>query len=156
MLSDIQRFVVPEHLLSRTFAVLREAGRGGNEAFVLWGGLREESEFVLRQAYVPRQEAIQSDEGLLVFVSGEALFEANRAFYEAGLIMAAQVHSHPTSAFHSNTDDSYPLVTIEGGLSLVIPNFAAAEVEQRDGWALYRLMDAEWQMADISLLQVTP
>jgi hypothetical protein len=154
MLNDIQQFVVPERLLSRTFDVLREAGRSGNEAFVLWGGTKRVSDFLFIEAYVPRQEAIQSDEGLLVVVAGEALFEANRAFYETGLIMAAQVHSHPTSAFHSETDDGYPLITLEGGLSLVIPDFAAADLEQREGWALFRLMAGKWESAAVDLLEV--
>jgi len=38
-----------------------------------------------------------------------------------------QVHTHPAEAFHSATDDEWPVVHMPGFLSLVIPNFAKGE-----------------------------
>jgi len=40
----------------------------------------------------------------------------------------AQVHTHPTEAFHSATDDAYPAVHMPGLFSLVIPDFAQGAV----------------------------
>jgi hypothetical protein len=40
----------------------------------------------------------------------------------------AQVHTHPREAFHSSTDDAWPIVHLEGFLSLVIPEFALGPV----------------------------
>jgi hypothetical protein len=34
-----------------------------------------------------------------------------------------QVHTHPFEAFHSRTDDAFPIVHTRGFLSLVIPDF---------------------------------
>ena len=42
-------------------------------------------------------------------------FRVNRTFYEQGLTLAGQVHSHPADAYHSDTDDAYPLMTLIGG-----------------------------------------
>lgn len=39
-----------------------------------------------------------------------------------------QVHTHPGLAFHSATDDAFPIVHSVGFLSLVIPNFARGEI----------------------------
>jgi hypothetical protein len=39
--------------------------------------------------------------------------------------LAAQVHSHPGRAFHSEADDAWASVRHEGALSVVVPNFAA-------------------------------
>jgi len=39
-----------------------------------------------------------------------------------------QVHTHPGAAFHSSTDDEYPIVHTPGFLSLVIPNFGLGSV----------------------------
>jgi hypothetical protein len=33
------------------------------------------------------------------------------------------VHTHPRKAFHSSTDDDFPIVHTPGFLSLVIPDF---------------------------------
>ncbi|WP_316213766.1 MULTISPECIES: hypothetical protein [unclassified Bradyrhizobium] len=40
------------------------------------------------------------------------------------LALAAQVHSHPKLAFHSETDDKWAIVRHEGALSIVVPHFA--------------------------------
>jgi hypothetical protein len=39
-----------------------------------------------------------------------------------------QVHTHPHEAFHSTTDDDYPIIHSVGFLSLVIPNFGHGPV----------------------------
>ena len=54
-----------------------------------------------------------------------------------------QVHSHPADAYHSETDDNYPIATLDGSLSIVLPFFG------RDGWessniAAYRLGPNGW------------
>jgi hypothetical protein len=39
-----------------------------------------------------------------------------------------QVHTHPKAAFHSLTDDTWPIVHTLGFLSLVVPNFGMGEI----------------------------
>ena len=39
-----------------------------------------------------------------------------------------QVHTHPGAAFHSPTDDAWPIVHLEGFLSLVLPDFGLGPV----------------------------
>ena len=41
-----------------------------------------------------------------------------------GRTVRAQVHTHAGEAFHSNTDDRWPLVNTPGFLSLVLPRFS--------------------------------
>ena len=60
----------------------------------------------------------------------------------------AQVHTHPGAAYHSRTDDHYPIVAAPGLLSLVIPRFALgpvglagahlAELQADGSWVLGR------------------
>ena len=64
--------------------------------------------------------------------------------YEAQQVVGAQVHSHPADAYHSDTDDAYPVATLDGSLSIVLPYFG------RDGWesgeiAAYRLGQDGWE-----------
>lgn len=145
-LLSIRTFVIPLGIIHDTIAFLRRVGSEGCEGFVLWSGNtvgRDRFEF--RSAIIPEQRAMVTEHGLLVTVEGKALFEVNKAVHERGEILAAQVHSHPTTAYHSPTDDTFPLVTLVGALSVVIPDFARhapADVEQ---WAWYRLSKrAEW------------
>lgn len=149
-LLGIRRFIIPRDVLGTTIAFLRDAGRKGNEAFVLWFGREEASaDFRFTRAVLPAQEPQATPHGLLVTVPGDELFRINKAAYQQGETIGAQVHSHPTEAYHSETDDRYPLVTLVGALSLVIPNFAVRAPGDMDEWAWYRLSeDAQWDLMD--------
>lgn len=145
-LEAVREFVIPLELVDETLEPLQEAGSHGYEAFALWGGrLVGDASFEFVSAYFPEQTTSRGEEGLLVVVDGEALFRVNRAFYERGLILGCQVHSHPTDAYHSATDDTYPLMTLIGGLSGVVPDFGEGGQERLSEWAWYRLVGAgEW------------
>jgi hypothetical protein len=54
------------------------------------------------------------------------------------LTLLAQIHSHPAEAYHSDTDDAFPIATAAGSLSLVIPDFAARPFALPE-CAVYRL-----------------
>jgi hypothetical protein len=147
VLAGVAEFVVPLELVDQTLEPLQEAGGHGYEAFVLWGGTLADdgTRLDFASAFFPAQTTSRGEEGLLVVVDGDALFRANRAFYERGHILAGQVHSHPTDAYHSSTDDDFPLMTLIGGLSAVVPAFGAAGRDGLAEWAWYRLVDiGEW------------
>lgn len=149
-LAAVDEFVVPLEVVDQTLEPLQEAGRHGYEAFVLWGGRFGDDgrRFEFVSTYFPEQTTSRGDEGLLVMVDGEALFRVNRAFYEHGLILGGQIHSHPTDAYHSDADDAYPLMTLVGGLSGVVPDFGDGGRGRLDEWAWYRLVGArEWAPA---------
>lgn len=139
-LAEVRRFTVPREVLDFTLEYLGSAGQAGWEAFVVWGGTRESAVDVrFTRALAPEQQSYRTVEGLLVSVSGDALFEVNRTLYESGEILAGQVHSHPGDAYHSDTDDHFPLVTLRGALSLVVPDFARGGIASMKRWAWYRL-----------------
>lgn len=146
----IRRFVVPSDIVSDTAKFLREVGQHGAEGFVLWCGRKQAGDrFRFTSAYIPEQRAYKTEHGLLVVVKGEVLFRMNKELYERGEILGGQVHTHPTSAYHSDTDDHYPLVTLVGALSLVIPNFAREAPDDKYDWAYYRLQDyGRWAPLD--------
>lgn len=141
-LTHVRSFRIDPDRLYRTLEVLQEAGRQGFEAFVLWGGRISDdgTEVTFDSVIAPTQTAHKTRHGLLVTVDGEALFRVNRTLYERGEVLAGQVHSHPTEAYHSDTDDHNPLVTLLGALSVVVPNFAAHSPQDLDDWAWYRLI----------------
>ena len=141
-LAVVTTFRIPREVLTDTLTVLRDAGRQGHEAFAIWGGIISDDQTAVTFGTVmaPAQTARKTRDGLLVTVDGDALFTVNRTLYGRGEILAGQVHSHPTDAYHSSTDDHYPLVTLTGALSIVVPDFAVHAPHDIDQWAWYRLI----------------
>lgn len=141
-LLGIRTFVIGPAVLHQTLPFLQEAGKDGCEGFVIWAGRLDAPDvFRFTTALIPEQQALVTESGLLVVVEGEALFKINKEVHERREIIAGQVHTHPTSAYHSSTDDHFPLVTLLGGLSVVIPDFAMNAPTDVDAWAWYRLAD---------------
>ena len=142
-LVGVRTFSISEELIEKTESTLRAAGNDGYEMFVLWSGRLEGERFSFCTAHAPRQTSYRTKEGLSVKVHGSELHRLNVWLFENQETLAAQVHAHPNDAFHSHTDDTYPIVTTRGGLSLVAADFA------RDGLlsdtsALYRLEEHGW------------
>lgn len=139
-LLGVRTFVIPRSILMETIFFLREVGVEGFEGFVLWAGeLLDPQTLRFSATLVPDQNATMTENGLLVRVDGKALFEINKSVHARNAILAAQVHSHPTEAYHSSTDDAYPLVTLMGSLSVVVPDFARNAPSDLPFWAWYRL-----------------
>lgn len=146
-LTEIKRFSVPASIVVKTEENLRAAGKEGYEMFILWSGCAQDDDFEFRTAHAPRQTSYRLKDGLAVRVQGKALHRLNCWLLDNDEVLAAQVHAHPTDAFHSDTDDTYPIVTARGGLSLVVADFA------RDGLmaassALFRLGHEGWSEVD--------
>ena len=139
----IREFVVPADICDATDRHLRVAGSDGHERFILWSGVVRQDRFLVRTAHSPKQTAYRLSSGLCVRVEADALHRLNVWLYQNGERLGVQVHSHPEDAFHSDTDDTFPMVTTLGGLSLVVPDFARYGVRGRDT-ALYRLSKTGW------------
>lgn len=151
-------FAVSAAIVAETVGVIQEAGLHGYEAFVIWGGRWASSDAIeVTSAYLPTQTPHQSPEGLAVTLDGDALFEANMSMFHRGEILVAQVHSHPTNAFHSDLDDAMPIVTMRGALSGVVPHFGADGSIGFASWAWYRLIEpGRFDMAAPGTVKVTP
>ena len=152
-MSLAERIVVPRSRADATEAALRDAGRDGYERFVLWSGVVEEGAFHVRTVHVPEQIAFRGKSGVCVTVEGPALHALNVWLYEHREVLGVQVHTHPDEAYHSHTDDSYPIVTAIGGYSLVLPHFCEAGLGAQ-GSALYRLGSNGWDDLDTSVLEL--
>lgn len=146
-LADVDRIALPAAVLIHTGEVLRKFGTEGCEGLVLWVGTVDGPQATVRGAVVPEQNPIREESGVGYFVDGPVLFRFAKYLEQEKLRLIAQVHSHPTDAYHSETDDRYAIVTEEGGLSLVVPNFARAPMHVH-GCAIYRLQASQWIKLD--------
>lgn len=141
-LASSQRLIVPKHIVSRTGAALQAFGARGFEGLVLWAGTILNGDARVVQGIVPPQHPVRDEHGVGYFVEGESLFELNVHLHRIGLLLLAQVHSHPAEAYHSEADDRYAIVTAEGGYSLVAPDFGDAFAIS--SCAVYRMNGGEW------------
>lgn len=99
---------------------LQEAGQKGTECVVLWLGRQEDTIIQVQQVYRPTQVARPK----MFYIPLDSMNAIMSEISSKRLMIAAQVHSHPFGAFHSNADDAWAIVRHEGALSLVIPCFA--------------------------------
>jgi len=154
-LEDITTLAVTTSVVSRTERGLRRAGREGYEVFVLWSGIREGHRVLVKDAHLPRQSSYKTESGLFVRVEGEALHQLNAWLFRNSQLLLAQVHAHPTEAFHSETDDTFPIVTTLGGFSIVASDFARDGLFT-EGTAAYRLNDDGWGEVPTDSITVLP
>lgn len=109
-------------LVDETLELLREAGRRPAEGIVLWLGRRNDGVIHVERAHVPIHESDRD----YFRIPPEGMAALLRTLGDEGLFVAAQVHSHPGSAFHSEADDRWAIVRHVGALSLVVPHLARA------------------------------
>lgn len=155
-LEHVGRLLLPAEALKRTEESLRAAGREGYELFVLWSGAVEGDAFRVKTPHVPRQSSYKTRDGLLVRIEGDALHELNMWLFQHDEALGAQIHAHPADAFHSETDDSYPIVTTLGSFSIVVADFARNGLLCEDT-AVYRLTPEGWlaSVAASDVIEVT-
>lgn len=153
-LADVEQFQVPSTIVKETEGALRSAGAEGYEAFVLWSGQQNGRLFSVRTVHVPRQDSYRLASGLCVRVDGSELHRINVWLFEAGEVLAVQVHAHPDDAYHSETDDTYPIVATLGGLSVVAAEFCREGLLSPSS-AIYRLYPNGWIEQAPDLIQVT-
>lgn len=137
-LSGLTCIELPRRLAEEALAHLKYAGREGLEGVALWAGQRDGHTFRIQRTIIPEQDATRTEQGLLYVVNGAELRRINQELYEGGLMLVAQIHSHPSRAYHSDTDDAYPIVTVLGGVSVVVPDFGRKGINLTT-WEVYRL-----------------
>ncbi|NQU52022.1 MAG: Mov34/MPN/PAD-1 family protein [Bacteroidetes bacterium] len=136
--THIDKIVVSMTKLGEAFDFLYYAGKKRVEGVSLFAGYSEDTTFFIKEAIIPKQESYMAEGGLMYTVDGEEIHRINAWLYENKMSLIAQMHSHPEKAYHSPTDDRYPIVDTFGGLSIVVPNYATGILSLKN-WAFYRL-----------------
>ncbi|MBZ5697624.1 MAG: hypothetical protein LAN18_03660 [Acidobacteriia bacterium] len=122
-----------------TFRTLRECGRGECECAVFWTGPASD-DFVDGCEHPVHN---RSPFGYQVEESWLMDFWKRLAISKRSV--KAQVHTHPGEAFHSATDDQWPIVSQVGFISIVIPEFAIGKPTLDDAWVGCLQADGRWQ-----------
>lgn len=153
--TNVKQVYLLNNVLPQTQSWLRKAGQTCNESFVLWAGnFKEDNIFIVSTVIYPEQKTFRTPYGIGVYVSGDEIFKINKWLYDNKKVLLSQVHTHPTEAYHSDTDDNFPLVTALGQFSIVIPFFARAPLMNLSACAVYRLNNNnKWEQLNKSVIE---
>lgn len=136
----INKVRLPREIALEGHRFLRLAGEKHCEGIALWVGYTDGTVFQVTNLLIPRQAGVHTESGVCAVIEGAELRRIGMELYKANRELFAQIHSHPTEAYHSETDDEFAIVTTMGGLSLVVPDFAVRPFDL-DDYASYRLSE---------------
>ncbi len=135
---------VPAAVLRETFSELRRCGRGKQECQVLWTSPWDNVPAIDRVVH-PRHHA----RGDGFDLDGAWLTEFWKELTATRSGIRVQIHTHPDRAFHSATDDGWPIIHSPGFLSLVIPQFATGPEGFVSAYLAELREDASWQEVSV-------
>jgi len=131
--------------LIETFGQLRSCGAGRRECQVLWVSPWSDPE-TINSVVHPRHRSHGA--GFELDSAWLTRFWNELAATKSGV--RVQVHTHSGLAFHSGTDDRYPIVHTAGFLSLVIPNFALGPEGIAETYLAEIGSDGEWRSVPVT------
>jgi hypothetical protein len=130
-------------IMASTFGQLRRCGQGRDECVIYWTGPRE-TPGAVDDTVLPSHRAARD------------WYETDPAWVTSfflqlrrdGRTARAQVHTHPTVAWHSCIDDLYPLASSPGFHSLVVPRFGTGPIGLDDAHLAVVGPDGVWVERD--------
>lgn len=125
--------------------MMRKCGEGRRECQVLWvSPWRYLND--LTQVVHPRHHAMGDGFDL----DGPWLTEFWRQLAIDKTGVRVQVHTHPGRAFHSPTDDAWPVIHVPGFLSLVLPRFALGSIGFDEAYLAEIAPNGTWRRVAIA------
>ena len=122
-----QRLVVSETVCRDTLRTLRSywRGRRKHEGVCFWLGIERGDVAVVTTSVAPQAETSPGHFHVGAVDNARMIWAAS----QAGLLVLAQVHSHPSLAGvgHSRGDDRDAFMPSEGYYSLVVPDYASGD-----------------------------
>lgn len=128
-------------VLDETFRTLRDCGRAECECAVYWTGpaIDDSVDRIEHPLHRRSPFGYQVDDQWLTEFWGRLAKEERS--------IKAQIHTHPSLAFHSITDDQWPIVSQAGFLSIVIPDYATGMATFDRTWIGRLTEDGRWREA---------
>jgi hypothetical protein len=140
----LRHFIVPMEVLQDSRLLLAGPGEQGYEAVVLWlGSVLSPTEACVECVYFPRQIAYQGDDGVAIEIPIEEWTELALRL-PPGQFVLAKLHTHPGTAYHSETDAANPYLNHEGAVSITIPHFAQISFKNLRSCSVNILRQGRW------------
>lgn len=138
------RLDVTEPALETTQTVLRQLSGGERESLVLWAGrATSPTTATVSELIVPDTMASR----LRLDVSMHERIAVAEHVRAERLLVFADLHTHPATAFLSELDRSRPFSVRAGFYAIVVPDFALRR--PLDGWAMFESTPGDWEEVSV-------
>jgi len=129
---------IPRKILEDAIRIMRRCGQGKRECVVFVVGHAASGVLnVIHPAHSARGGGYEIEQRWL------GQFSARQT--TAAMDVVAQMHTHPGRAFHSSTDDAWPMVGTAGFLSVVVPDFALGHVSLEELYVCRLTTAGTWE-----------
>ena len=118
----IKKILISKEMFDSTIEILRKRGMQREEGLVLWGGLITDDWTEARVVKSIVHEAGHWGGG--VNLDYKTLLTISDYLNARGLVLIAQVHTHPRDFGHSCGDEKTPTSHRYGFISIVVPDYA--------------------------------
>ncbi len=119
----IKQLAIPGSIFRSTISKFQEIGEQQKEAIAYWTGTLNQEKGEIRNVIFADSYNEFENEKLFARVPLQTTFQIGKLIHERNEVLFAQIHSHPFEAFHSFTDDNYPISHKLGFLSIIVPFF---------------------------------
>lgn len=140
-LMHIETVLLPKEFVDAVYREFQSTGQEGFERLALFAGEKRGTEFSVTHLLYPKQHLIRTYQGLSFHVDGEELERIGEWLFQNSISLMAQIHSHPSEAYHSKADDELAIITTFGGISIVVPDYGFSDNSLEQS-AFYRLLPA--------------
>ncbi len=140
MIGNIKKIDITKSILNSTFEFLQGHGQRDLESHALWVGQKTDAVFRVSDVWFPEQ----TNTPISYEVPEEEEFRINKKLNDESLAVMCQIHTHPSYAFHSNTDDEGSALVLPGSLSIVIPDYGFIQKDDFSMWEVYVFDGTHW------------
>ncbi len=130
--------LIPEVIWQTTLEVFADYATAGVEAGCFWYGIRDDEKAVVALLGVPRQRNYPQH----FEIDGDDLAALTEAACASGLVVVAQLHSHPGNDVNQSPWDDLRVVS-QNVFSLVLPNYGEGGCHLRD-IGVHRFQQDAW------------
>ena len=141
-----RNWYIPAHVLASTEAAFR---RGNHEVFALWTATLKPSgsDCEILRCVVPHQQPGVTSAGVFVHIPGAELSRIQVDNFHKGERSVAQLHTHPSEDVRmSELDRKWEVVTQEGSLSIIVPNYCRQPLTGFTGVNVYERVGNDWRL----------
>jgi hypothetical protein len=123
-----------------TQAILRQGSMGEKESICLWAGRPADGQTaVISHVIEPKFESTAN----FLTVPSDERYLVTQYLRRERILLFADLHTHPTTAFLSFLDQDRPFSTRDGLYAFVVPDFANGK--PGTGWRLFEIIDRRWR-----------
>jgi hypothetical protein len=117
---------------------MRIAAMHRQEAVALFAGIEENNIFHILETIIPDQVSLGGAAPGPSVLPEQEQQRINTWLQENEFDLIAQIHSDPRQVCQAYPQEAWPLITIIGGISIVVPDFALGPTNP-ETWSVYRL-----------------